>query len=179
MIGKRYWSTGVTLRFARGVCGGADGWAASLKFYDDGFAGDDRPSDGRVSTEGELRTRYFVTDQSMSAAAAAAIRAVKADATNLGVKFIVDPVAGSPLIFLHEDNWVSVDTEHGTEDVESALDGAGSAVGWHGARDWCRSLPAGHIANPEAIGNPDMNPVLVLAPGVAGLLRQRNDDSSA
>jgi hypothetical protein len=51
MIGKRYWSTGISLRYADER---DPAWAGSLDFYDEGFANDDREA-GRISTVGSRR----------------------------------------------------------------------------------------------------------------------------
>lgn len=67
MIGGGYWITGITLMPSGGK------WAAAAKFFDNGFCEDD-------STEGELRTRYYVPD------VAQALDLLIADLTRLGIR---------------------------------------------------------------------------------------------
>jgi hypothetical protein len=84
MIGNGFWATGITVKYGYSG-GGKYGWAAEVKFYDDGFCNDD-VSAGKVSTQGELRTRYHVPDDDDTAALTAVIDAVKADAARLGIQ---------------------------------------------------------------------------------------------
>ncbi|TYB71164.1 hypothetical protein FXF51_01640 [Nonomuraea sp. PA05] len=79
MIGPRYWATGITVS-----CDGRDGWGAQVDFYDDGH-GDDDPGRGRISTEGTLRTRYFVGGGDQVDSLTLAIDTVKADAEKMGI----------------------------------------------------------------------------------------------
>ncbi|MGR6921225.1 hypothetical protein ACU635_43875 [[Actinomadura] parvosata] len=79
MIGPQYWSTGITVS-----CDSRAGWGAHVDFYDDGH-GDDDPERGRISTEGTLRTRYFVGGGDQVDALTLAIDTVKADAEKLGI----------------------------------------------------------------------------------------------
>ncbi|WP_177241224.1 hypothetical protein [Nonomuraea wenchangensis] len=55
-----------------------------MDFYDEGH-GDDDPGRGRISTEGTLRTRYFVGGSGQVDALTVAIDTVKADAEKLGI----------------------------------------------------------------------------------------------
>ena len=90
MIGSGYWTTGITVRY--GYSGmNLYGWAASVGFYDDGFCSDDTDS-GTISTEGTLRTRYYVREGAGPGAdaLAAAIDVIKADAERLGIRFRQD-----------------------------------------------------------------------------------------
>lgn len=85
MIGHSYRSTGITLRYGIGVANGLDGWAAEVKFHDDGFGSPDFALNaGQVSTEGELRTRYFVSAGDGREGAVAAAQAVRPDAARMG-----------------------------------------------------------------------------------------------
>jgi hypothetical protein len=77
-----YWSTGITVHQRADT----HGWAASLDFLDDGFVNDD-PDEGRVSTEGTLRTRYFVRGTGTTSGLSAAIDALVTDAAQLGIAF--------------------------------------------------------------------------------------------
>jgi hypothetical protein len=70
MIGPRYWTTGVTIWRSE-----SGRWGVSLHFLDDGFA-DDR------STEGELKLRYLVEEDELSAS----IDLLLEDARRLGIE---------------------------------------------------------------------------------------------
>ena len=89
MIGSRYRSTGITVRYK--PCHGhpSGQWGASLNFFDDGSL-DDGP--GGISTQGMLATRYFVSPRRGFADEVATLAAVLdtlvADATGLGVAFV-------------------------------------------------------------------------------------------
>ena len=84
MIGKDYWSTGITVNY--GYSGsGAYGWGAEVKYYFDAGLSSDDTDAGRVSTEGELRTRYYVRQGSEADALTVAIDVIKADAERLGI----------------------------------------------------------------------------------------------
>ncbi len=48
MIGDKYWTTGITVKFLD-----TNRWKASVDFFDDGFCDD-------AATQGTLSTRYFV-----------------------------------------------------------------------------------------------------------------------
>ena len=68
MIGNRYWSTGIVLKYD-----GRGSWSATAEFFDSGFCDDE-------STEGRLHTRYYVPLET-------AIDVVIADAAKLGIEF--------------------------------------------------------------------------------------------
>lgn len=91
MIGSRYWSVGIIVKYQAST----DGWAATLELLDDGHAGDNQP--GRISTEGELRTRYFVVGDENTDALTLAIDTLKADAEKLGIRW------EDPNIYAHHD----------------------------------------------------------------------------
>jgi hypothetical protein len=87
MIGENYWATGITVRY--GYSGmGFYGWGATADFYDSGFC-DDNTDTGTVSTQGTIRTRYFVREGTGADAdgLTAAIDAIKRDAGRLGIRF--------------------------------------------------------------------------------------------
>lgn len=102
MISKsgHYWSTGITVTWsprARTINGQAHpGWKASAAFLDDGFANDDVAA-GKISTQGHLETRYFVTDTDIPSThlrpgenlsgLTAAVDALITDAERLGIDF--------------------------------------------------------------------------------------------
>lgn len=69
MVGKGYWTTGITLRW------GGDKWSVSLEFMDDGWC-------DAWSTEGELRVRYLVDTSKLSEA----IDILIANAVRLGIE---------------------------------------------------------------------------------------------
>lgn len=84
MIGKRYWSTGISLRYADDR---NPAWAGSLDFYDEGFANDD-PEAERISTVGSLRTRYYIRTSGRHGDALAAVTdTLRRDAEKLGIEF--------------------------------------------------------------------------------------------
>jgi hypothetical protein len=91
MIGGGWWSTGITVTWQYSGMG-QHGWAASLDYYDDGFCNDDA-AEGRVSTEGTLRTRYAVREGRSADRLAVVIDVLKADAERLGITWR-DPLAG-------------------------------------------------------------------------------------
>lgn len=103
----RYWSTGITVRWAHYAGHRPDntpfsGWGASLSFFDDGFADDD--TDQRaVSTQGTLTTRYFVADGATVSGLSVAIDTVLADAARLGITFRLDEVSGGPQLYYDGD----------------------------------------------------------------------------
>jgi hypothetical protein len=74
MIGDRYWSAGIILKY------GHSAWSAQVDFFDDGVLKDE-------CTEGNLRTRYFVSIE-------LAIDTVKADAERLGIEFLTPSLLG-------------------------------------------------------------------------------------
>jgi hypothetical protein len=84
MIGKRYWSTGIRLRYSGDR---NPAWAGDLNFFDGGFGADDA-STGHISTVGDLRTRYWLATHGMHQRA---LRAVTdnliQDAETLGIEF--------------------------------------------------------------------------------------------
>ncbi len=83
MIGNKYFATGIEVKY--GYAGnGQNGWSASVKFYDQGFA-DDNASEGRVSTEGILSTRYYVPNENGSSGLEAAIKALLIDMAKIYV----------------------------------------------------------------------------------------------
>lgn len=94
MISKtgRYWSTGITVVWSErahtinGVPHG--GWSASLEFCDDGFVGS-KSEDGEISTQGELRTRYFIQDENGVSGLTAAVNGLIEDADRLDIDFKV------------------------------------------------------------------------------------------
>jgi hypothetical protein len=81
VIGKRYWSTGINLRYAAGR---KPAWSGSLNFSDDGFAS----YEPGVSTVGELRTRYVVpAEEGHLPALRSVTRTLIDDADLLGIEF--------------------------------------------------------------------------------------------
>ncbi len=82
-----YWATGITLRYRDARGDRAESWGGSVDFYDDGFAGDDDAATRQISTEGTLRTRYFVKGRPAEVALAAVIDTLILDAERLGIRF--------------------------------------------------------------------------------------------
>lgn len=96
-----YWSTGIVVRW-----NGPDrpGWGGHVDFLDDGFVGvaaDDADA-GRVSTEGRLRTRYFVRDGDTVTGLRVVIDTLLADAARLGITF--GGTAGQPCLYYDGDS---------------------------------------------------------------------------
>ncbi len=81
MIGDNYHGIGIIARYLEGR-----GWATTVRFPDAGLCKDTTDA-GRVSTEGELGSRYFVRDGDQMDGLTAAVDAVKADADRLGIKW--------------------------------------------------------------------------------------------
>jgi hypothetical protein len=102
MIGPRYWATGITVHHHNHPQRGAT-WSARVDFLDDGFLDDD-PTQGRVSTQGHLGTRYALDNcgGDHTVALAAAIDAVKADAERLGIGWKYRGEMG-PCIFIGDE----------------------------------------------------------------------------
>lgn len=100
MIGNGYWATGITVRYGYS---GMDlyGWAAQVDFYDNGFCDDDTDK-GTVSTQGTLKTRYFVREGTGTDAdgLTAAVDAVKRDAERVGIRF---GGATTPVVYYEGD----------------------------------------------------------------------------
>lgn len=96
-----YWTTGITLRY-RGYRGNhPECWGGSLEFYDDGFVNDNLAS-GAVSTEGVLRTRYYVEHENGETAFAAVIDTLIADAASLGIQF--EGPHGKPMLSIEVED---------------------------------------------------------------------------
>lgn len=126
MIGAGYWATGITVEFFPSAgCDG--GWAASLNFVDDGFCSDE-PSLGIVSTEGTLRTRYFVHSAgSPDGGLPTALDVLIADAARLGITFRRFP-DNEPMIYYRGDG---EDPDHEPPDGWLALLTAeANRLGW-------------------------------------------------
>jgi hypothetical protein len=110
VIGKsgRYWTTGINVSYDSY----RKAWAAGIDYLDDGFA-DDETDTGRISTEGKLHTRYMVKDGLQTAALAAVIDVIVADAARLGIDFnernlYYDDRSGT---FPEPDNWKGLHDE--------------------------------------------------------------------
>ena len=85
MIGRRYWSSGITVRYSEPDAEPA--WMGSLDFQDEGLA-NDIPAAGLVSTRGRLETRYFVPAIGGHRVALASVTdTLKRDAEGLGIEF--------------------------------------------------------------------------------------------
>lgn len=84
MIGERYWSIGIVLTYDR------KNWGGEVEFYDNGFVDDDADA-GRISTEGILRSRYYIADGDHASALTVVIDVLKADAERLGIQWRDSP----------------------------------------------------------------------------------------
>ncbi len=99
MIGDGYWATGIKVRANR-ASDGRVGWGAEVDYLDDGFVSDDADT-GHISTEGRLRTRYFVKDGDTVGGLTAAIDVVIRDAARLGIGWRDE--AGGPHLYVDGD----------------------------------------------------------------------------
>ncbi|MFC4006584.1 hypothetical protein ACFOY2_05085 [Nonomuraea purpurea] len=111
MIGSKYWSTGITVRYSNGA------WGGTVEYLDDGFANDDAAT-RRISTEGELRTRYFVKDCEGADALTVVIDVLISDAERLGITW--NAKAG---VYYHGDgedsDWPTPDGWRGLVNAQS------------------------------------------------------------
>jgi len=128
MIGNGYWATGISVKY--GYHGsGLYGWSAQVRFYDDGFAGDDNTASGAIVTEGTLGTRYFICDGDTPEGdgLAAAIDAVKADAERLGITWHREENVRPSVYCDHEEDGDGPDGWRKLVDAQSAR------LGWQPA----------------------------------------------
>jgi hypothetical protein len=110
MVGPRYWSTGISIRWHADN----DEWSVSLEFKDDGFCEE-------ASTEGKLTLRYRVSDLST------AIDTLKADAERLGIVWNT-AVPACPTIYVEDDGeWEDRDYPPGWRGVVNAQ---AARLGW-------------------------------------------------
>lgn len=114
MIGTGHWAIGIACTWRNGA------WAAGLKFYDGGFCNDD-PTAGLISTEGTLHTRYYVNDLT------AAIDAIRADATHLGITW---NNAGKAIPALYVDGDGESDSVALPPDWRQHLAAQAARLGW-------------------------------------------------
>lgn len=130
MIGAGYWATGITVEYYLSA-GRGGGWSASLDFLDDGFA-NDQPGRGLVSTEGTLRTRYYVhADDGPApdpdAGLSAALDVLIADAARLGITFRRFP-DNAPMLYYRGDG---EDPDHEPpDDWLALLTAEAKRLGW-------------------------------------------------
>lgn len=88
MIGENYFHTGVT--FTYGYAGNnKNGWSAKASFTDAGFCNDDVSLD-RISTEGNLRTRYSVRDSNGVSGIRVAAKIMLNDLARMGIMVFPD-----------------------------------------------------------------------------------------
>lgn len=83
MVGKEYWSVGITLKPLRDS--GSWLWSASCDFFDDGHCRDD-------STQGKIHSRYFGQIEIV-------IDNVKRDVEKLGI------IWNSPMLYIEGDDY--------------------------------------------------------------------------
>lgn len=121
MIGPRYWSTGITVRYMTGS-DGSQRWGALLQFFDNGFC-DDGPAG--ISTEGSLGSRYFVRDGGGFAALPAVLDTLIADAGRLGIVF---GTHGKPMLYVKGDG--ESDTEEYHPQWRQLLREQAERLGW-------------------------------------------------
>jgi hypothetical protein len=110
MIGPNYWAVGITAKY--GYAGsGRYGWSAEVSYLDNGFCSDST-DERRISTEGTLRTRYYIVDGERESGLPVAVDAVKADAERLGITWAP---SSAPSVYMagdgetpdieYPDNW--------------------------------------------------------------------------
>ncbi|KAB1146846.1 hypothetical protein F7R91_14820 [Streptomyces luteolifulvus] len=103
--GGRYWSTGITVTWssrAHTINGVPhSGWSALLDFYDAGFVSD-RAEHGEASTQGTLRTRYYIRDSENVSGLTVAVDNLITDAERLGIDFRLWD-GRSPLLYYKGD----------------------------------------------------------------------------
>ena len=115
---ETWWYTGVVLTPERIVGDGEVMWSVVLKFLDDGFCDMD-------STEGELRLRYQIPTQGLSAA----IDTLLADAKRMGLA-VVEPDldANSPTVYVKGDGeWSGIAYPDNWRDI---VNGQAARLGW-------------------------------------------------
>ena len=117
MIGTNYWATGITVRHHEGK------WSATVEYLDAGFA-DDNADAQRVSTEGNLHTRYFLRDGEHASALTVAIDVVKADAERLGI------VWGTPGPFVYMKGDGEDETFPPPDGWRELVDAQARRLGW-------------------------------------------------
>lgn len=122
-----YWAKGIILRY-RGYQGShPESWGGSVDFYDDGLLNDD-PAAGKVSTEGTLRTRYFVESRDGNVALTAVIDTLIADAGRLGIRF-EGTVTDKPALW-----YESEDEDFAPEGWRHMLRAQADRIGWDSPR---------------------------------------------
>lgn len=126
-----YWATGITLTWHPDISADYQGartssWSGKLDFFDDGWRGDDNPDEGRVATEGTLRTRYAVADGQQQTALAAVIDTLIADAQRLGIQLGTE--ADGPRLYVPGDGeWA----DHPfPDDWRNLLAAEAQRIGW-------------------------------------------------
>lgn len=101
MIGPNYWTTGITVCAQRSQHDAEKWrWSAHLDYFDNGWLGDDDSSIFKISTQGVLRTRYFVesvVDNPENEALRAVLDVLIADAKRLGIEL------KDPSVYYHGD----------------------------------------------------------------------------
>lgn len=122
MIGNGYWSTGIIIDY-RYAGGGDHGWAAKVEYLDDGFCDDDADVP-RISTEGELRTRYAIRQGKTADALTVVIDTIKADAERLGVRWQPDS-----RVFYKNDGHTEDAPPNGWREM---VDAQSARIGWIG-----------------------------------------------
>jgi hypothetical protein len=120
MIGADYWTTGITVGWTDGDSGRM--WHVELSFMDDGFANDD-PKRGRISTQGTLRSRYYVDSVPGRSGLRSALDALIQDAARLEIDFR-DTGAG---IWLYDE---AGDASSQPQDIQDEMVRQAERLGW-------------------------------------------------
>lgn len=102
MYGPTHWATGITIS-ANERGDGAPRWGAKVEFYDGGFVDTEDADAGVISTEGEIRTKYFVGSTETIDGLTAAIDTIKSDAERLGIEFRGHFPGSVPRLYVNGD----------------------------------------------------------------------------
>ena len=131
VIGKRYWSTGIRIEYTDHV---NPAWGGEVDFFDEGWF--ERPDwlQGAISTQGHLRTRYFLPSHGDHRQALTVVTdTLLRDAEQLGVDF------RDPTIYATGDG---EDPDYPLpEDWRELLDEQADRLGW--SRSSHDSRPSG------------------------------------
>ncbi len=119
--GSGYWSTGITVHYNEGR-----GWGGVVEFYDDGFV-DDAADTGRIATQGELRTRYFVKDGDTVTGLSAVVDVLRVDAERLGIRFRAVAADAPSLYYKGDGEWQDYPARDGWE---ALLEAEARRSGW-------------------------------------------------
>ncbi len=119
--GTGFWATGITVHYSEGR-----GWGGAVEYYDDGFV-DDAADTGRIATQGELRTRYFVKDGETVTGLSAVVDVLLADAERLGIRFRAVAADAPSLYYKGDGEWQDYPAPDGWK---ALLEAEAQRIGW-------------------------------------------------